>query len=197
MQTADPAIRVDHAVHEDLLVDARCLGPMDPDLVRRVHEAMRGAALAGASIVACTCSTIGGSAESMPTSGRFTALRIDRAMADRAVLLGPRILVAAALESTLGPTADLIQESAALRRTRVEIEPLLIDGAWSHFLSGDQVAYARSIADTIREAKRSVDVVVLAQASMAPAARLLADLGVEVLSSPQLGVRSILARVRA
>ena len=84
-----------------------------------------------------------------------------------------------------------------MRGTPVAIEPILIDGAWSHFLSGDQVAYARSIADTIREAKRLVDVVVLAQASMAPAAELLADLGVEVLSSPQLGVRSILARVRA
>ncbi len=197
MQTADPAIRVDHAVREDLLVDARHVGPTDPDLVQRVHEAMRGAALAGASIVACTCSTIGGSAEAMPSSGRFTALRIDRAMADRAVQRGPRILVAAALESTLGPTADLIQESAAMQGTRVEIELILIDGAWSHFLSGDHLAYARSIADTIRKAKRLVDVVVLAQASMAPAADLLADLGVEVLSSPQLGVRSILARLRA
>ena len=84
-----------------------------------------------------------------------------------------------------------------MRGTPVAIESILIDGAWSHFLSGDHLAYARSIADTIRKAKRLVDVVVLAQASMAPAADLLADLGVEVLSSPQLGVRSILARLRA
>ena len=132
----------------------------------------------------------------MPTHGRFTALRIDRAMADRAAQLGPRILVVAALESTLGPTADLIHESAAMLGTRVNIKPLLVDGAWSQFLSGDQGAYVQTIADTIRNAGRLVDVVNLAQASMAPAEGLLADLGVEVLSSPQLGVRSIMARLR-
>ena len=197
MQAADPAIKVEHAVHEDLLEDARRVGPTDPDLVRRVHEAMRGVALGGASLVVCTCSTIGGSAESMATGGRFTALRIDRAVADRAVQLGPRILVVAALESTLRPTADLIHESAAMLGTRVDIELLLVDGAWSHFLVGDQVAYVQSIANAIRGARRFVDVVVLAQASMAPAAQLLADLAVEVLSSPRLGVRSIVAQLRS
>ena len=197
MQAADPAIKVEHAVHEDLLADARRVGATDPGLVRRVHEAMRGAALGGASLVVCTCSTIGGSAESMPTGGHLTALRIDRAMADRAVQLGSRILVVAALESTLAPTADLIQESAATKGIRVAIDSLLVEGAWSHFLSGNQGAYIRSIADTIREARRSVDVVVLAQASMAPAADLLANLGVEVLSSPRIGVLSLVARLRA
>lgn len=197
MQAADPAIKVEHAVHEDLLGSSRRVGSTDPDLVRRVHQAMRGVALGGASLVVCTCSTMGGSAESMPTHGRFTALRIDRAMADRAAQLGPRILVVAALESTLGPTADLIHESAAMLGTRVNIKPLLVDGAWSQFLSGDQGAYVQTIADTIRNAGRLVDVVNLAQASMAPAEGLLADLGVEVLYSPQLGVRSIMARLRA
>lgn len=80
----------------------------------------------------------------MATDGRFTALGIDRGMADRAVLLDPRILVAAALESTLGPTADLMPESAAMQGTQVKIEPILIDSTWSNFLNGDQVAYDRS-----------------------------------------------------
>ena len=131
---------MEHAVREDLLESARRVCPTDPDLVRRVHEAMHGAALGGASLVVCTCSTIGGSAKSMPTGGRFTALRIDRAMADRAVQLGPRILVVVALESTLGPTTDLIHQSAKVLGTHVNIKPLLVDGACSHFPSGDQVA---------------------------------------------------------
>jgi hypothetical protein len=37
---------------------------------------------------------------------------------------------------------------------------------------------------------------VLAQASMAPAAESLRDLGVDVLSSPGLGVTSLLARLQ-
>jgi hypothetical protein len=47
----------------------------------------------------------------------------------------------------------------------------------------------------VRGAAGNCDVVVLAQASMAPAAQALADLGVEVLSSPQLGVQAALARL--
>ena len=43
-----------------------------------------------------------------------------------------------------------------------------------------------------REAPERAEVVVLAQASMAPAAALLGDLGVEVLSSPALGVAQAL-----
>jgi hypothetical protein len=47
----------------------------------------------------------------------------------------------------------------------------------------------------VRGAAGTCDVVVLAQASMAPAAAMLADLGVEVLSSPELGVQDALAQL--
>ena len=74
---------------------------------------MREAASDGAAVVACTCSTIGGIAERTATGGAFTAQRIDRAMAERAVRAGPRVLIAAALESTLEPTTALILSTAA------------------------------------------------------------------------------------
>ena len=45
----------------------------------------------------------------------------------------------------------------------------------------------------MRAGRGDCDVVVLAQASMAPAAQLLTGLGVEVLSSPGLGVQAITA----
>lgn len=117
-------------------------------------------------------------------------------MADRAVQLGPRILVVAALESTLGPTADLIRESAAALRTEVEFEYLLVREAWAHFLRADRAAYLDAVAAAVRAEQRHANVIVLAQASMAPAADTLSDLGVEVLASPALGVRSIMAHLR-
>ena len=122
-------------------------------------------------------------------------MRIDRAMADRAVRLGPRVLVVAALESTLEPTAQLIRESAAAMATQVELKPLLVEGAWAHFLRQDPAAYAEEVARAVRGAVGTCDVVVLAQASMAGAAALLADVDVQVLSSPQLGVQSSLAQL--
>jgi hypothetical protein len=192
---AAPEVKVDHVVAEDLLAQAQRVGAGDPALIERVQAAMASAADDGAAVVICTCSTIGGAAERAPTDGRFVAMRIDRAMADRAVQLGPRVLVVAALESTLEPTAQLIRESAAAMAAPVELKPLLVEGAWAHFLEQDHGAYAAAVARAVRGAAGTCDVVVLAQASMAPAAPMLADLGVQVLSSPELGVQSALAQL--
>jgi hypothetical protein len=200
VRQADPSLRVDHHVREDLLALARELGSEHPDVVRRVHEAMRAAAEAGASLVVCTCSTIGGIAENMPGPTAFEAMRIDRAMADRAVRPGGVVLVVAALRSTVGPTLDLLRDSAHRLGARVELVPLCVEEAWAFFERGDRTAYLQAIADAITAATRSpssrVSVVVLAQASMAPVVDLLAGTtGVEVLASPRLGVAAALERI--
>lgn len=204
VRAADPAVEVRHVVAEDLLADARRLGADDAGVVRRVHEAMAGAAAAGAQLVVCTCSTVGGSAERTPTGGAFAVARIDRAMADRAVALGPRVLVAVALESTLVPTRQLLEESAAALGRPLALQPLLVPDAWQRFEAGEQAGYLQAVAEAVRaaatEGARSgqrLDAVVLAQASMAQAVPLLQDLGIEVLASPVLGVRAALALLGA
>jgi len=192
LKAADPGVQVDHLVAEPLLDDARRDGVHDPALIRRVHAAMSEAAAHGASVVACTCSTIGGIAERAPAPAGRTFTRIDRAMADRAVQLGPRVLIVAALASTLQPTAHLIGESAAAAHASLVLQTLCVDGAWPHFERGDHAAYIDAVAAAVRAARRTFDVVVLAQASMADAADALHDLGVPVLASPQLGVQAML-----
>jgi hypothetical protein len=196
VKAADPTVQVEHIVAEDLLADAQRVGADDPVLVERIRAAMAGAASNGAAIVVCTCSTIGGAAERAPTGTGAAAARIDRAMADRAVALGPRVLIVAALESTLAPTAKLIQESAAAMHARVELEHLLVGGAWQYFQRGNRDAYIGAVVAAVRAVPRGANVIVLAQASMAPAVEVLKDLGVEVLSSPALGVQSLLAHLR-
>jgi hypothetical protein len=129
----------------------------------------------------------------MPTGNTFKALRIDRAMADRAVRTGPRVLVVAAVESTLAPTMALILSAATNAGVAVQPRTLLVEEAWPHFEAGDNARYIETLARAIRAAAGGADVVVLAQASMAPAAALLADLGIDVLSSPALGARHAVA----
>jgi hypothetical protein len=195
VRQADADLRVEHVVAEQLLADAQRLGANDPSVVQAVRDAMRKAAASGAATVVCTCSTVGGIAETMPTEGRFKAERIDRAMADRAVQLGPRVLVVAALESTLEPTADLILQSASALGRDVMVLPHVVEGAWEHFVAGDMPAYVATIAAAVRALLADASVVVLAQASMAGAAEHLQDLGVEVLSSPRLGVARAVAEL--
>lgn len=191
-----PALQVEHVVDEALLAEAQRVGAHDPALVQRVHATMIDASARGAPLVVCTCSTLGGAAEKTPTGGRFKAARIDRAMADQAVQTGPKILVVAALRSTLGPTTNLIDESATALRLPAQIESLVVEGAWAHFQRGDGPAYLDTVAAAVSAACEGYDVVVLAQASMAPAAAALADLGVPVLASPMLGVQAAIAHLQ-
>ena len=188
MQVHAPDCRVEHLVDESLLRDAQTLGVENAGIVSRVTQRMKEASESGARVVVCTCSTIGGIAEKVDGHGRFVSMRIDRAMADEAVEKGERILIVAALASTIEPTRRLVEDSATIRARQVNIRTMVVQSAWPFFLSGDLAAYYAQIEHAIHGQAGNTDVVVLAQASMAPVAgRFIGD-HLQVLSSPELGV---------
>jgi hypothetical protein len=189
----DPSILARHMVDEDLLNAARAASTINPALEQRIAAAVRRAGGPDGAVVLCTCSTIGGSAEAAGTHTAHTVLRVDRPMAERAVALGRRILLAAALASTIGPTSELIHEAARRAGKQIELIELLCEPAWALFESGDHAGYAQAIAEALRAAAGAADVIVLAQASMAGASPLCADLGIPILSSPRLGLEAAIA----
>jgi hypothetical protein len=190
-----PDLRIRHAVADHLLNEARKTG-MTPEIAREVQTLMADLASTGAPVVVCTCSTIGGAAEATDTGGRFVAMRIDRPMADRAVMLGPDVLVFAALASTFGPTRALLEDSARRANVPLRLEERLIESAWPYFERSDRDGYYQVIADALTTDLTEFGVVVLAQASMAPAADRCRNLTVPILSSPRLGVEAALARLQ-
>ncbi len=147
---------------------------------------------AGCEVVLCTCSTLGGVAEGLSGDG-LEVIRIDRPMLRRAVTLGPRIGVLAALTSTVEPTTRVLAEEAAGAEPGVSFEVTVVDGAWDAFRSGDAEDYRSRIAEAARTLSSRCDVVVLAQASMEPAAALLAGLATPVLTSPRSAVEAVAA----
>ncbi|WP_309059564.1 aspartate/glutamate racemase family protein [Streptomyces sp.] len=179
-----PGLELRHLVAEDLLRRARLAGPeaVAEDVRARVREAVDG----GARAVLCTCSTIGGVAEAAAAEVGVPVLRVDRPMARAAVAAGPRVVVLAALESTVRPTVVLIEEEARRAGRAVEVRTVLVEDAWARFEAGDREGYVRRVADAADEVT-GADVIVLAQASMAPAGRL-STAGVPVLSSPRPGL---------
>ncbi|MET9504932.1 aspartate/glutamate racemase family protein [Streptomyces sp. NPDC006622] len=183
-----PGLELRHFVDEDLLARARDRGP--DAVAAEVGAVLARAVAEGARAVLCTCSTLGAVAEAVAESAgvRVPVLRVDRPMAAAAVAAGPRVVVLAALESTLGPTAELVAEEAARAGRPVRVRTLLVDDAWDRFEAGDTEGYVRLVAataDTVTGA--DADAVVLAQVSMAPAQHL-ATTSVPVLSSPAPGL---------
>ncbi|MEW2635324.1 aspartate/glutamate racemase family protein [Streptomyces sp. NPDC048389] len=185
-----PSLAMRHLVHEELLARAVREGPeaVAGDVAAVLAEVVAD----GARAVLCTCSTIADVAEACGPALGVPVLRVDRPMA-AAAARHRRIVVIAALQSTLAPTTALIRDEAAGRET--ELRTVVVEGAWERFEAGDQDGYLAAVAAAVDEVG-DADVVVLAQASMAGAAERTRS-RVPVLASPRPGLRAAAAAVAA
>ncbi|MFE2087645.1 arylsulfatase [Streptomyces sp. NPDC059460] len=184
--TDHPGLALRHLVYEDLLARARDAGP--EAVQGEIQALLAGAVAEGASAVLCTCSTIGGVAESAAAALGVPVLRVDRPMAADAVGRG-RVVVLAALADTLAPTLALLAEEAGDRAA--DIGTVLVEGAWARFEAGDRDGYLELVAaaaDRVADA----DVIVLAQASMADAVTRTVT-RIPILSSPRPGLAAAAA----
>jgi hypothetical protein len=186
-----PDVQVKHIVDEAVLREAVAAGAVTPNLAQHVNAQMADVTRDG-GIVLCTCSTIGGLAEATGPN----VLRVDRPMAEKAVSIGNRIAIAATLKSTLVPTRELIEKVSAEMNKPVQISEWFLESAWPFMERGDKAGYFAEIARVVENKLQlePVDVVVLAQASMAGAEPLCAHLGTPVFSSPRLGLEAALKR---
>ncbi|KHT62837.1 hypothetical protein RJ45_15180 [Photobacterium gaetbulicola] len=184
---ADKSVTISHHVNEQLLKQAIVDG-LTSNVVNLVQQEIHEIAIAGADIIICTCSTIGDAAEQ---TANITArvIRVDRPMAEQAVL-NNSIHVLAALESTIEPTIELLQQCAKQLNQSPNIACTVIPDAWQYYANGDTAAYARAIAKAtvqhVEQNSLSCDTIVLAQASMAPALEYIHQTSIAVLSSPAL-----------
>jgi hypothetical protein len=140
----------------------------DPALLEEVAVLLR--AMAGeADAVLLTCSTIGEAVERTQDAA-CPVLRADAALATAAVRSGGEVTVLYAAPSTRASTWKLFSEAAA--RTGADVGLYGVPGAWALFQGGRLDEYHAAIARAARGRRGRV---ALAQASMAPAAALLAE----------------------
>ncbi|MFC0328581.1 aspartate/glutamate racemase family protein [Paenibacillus sepulcri] len=147
---------------------------------------------AGADVILSACSSVGQLADRADSRMSVPVLRIDEAMASEAVRRADRIGVAATLQTTLGPTMQLIREKAAQAGKEVELVPGLADRAYGKLMQGDREGHDEELAKTLMDLAGRTDVVVLAQASMARVVAKLPDAArSKFLSSPRSGMESV------
>lgn len=190
-----PHARRFHIVDESLLSVTRTVGELTPATRRRVLGHLESAAAAGADLVVVTCSSIGPAVDASAFFLDVPAVRIDRAMAEEAVRTGSRVGVLATLATTLDPTVALVAECGKVAGADVEVTAGLCEGAFDALLAGDREQHDELVRKGLRDLLGRVDVVVLAQASMARVVETVpeAERTVPVLSSPRLGMQSVAA----
>jgi Asp/Glu/hydantoin racemase len=186
-----PKVTVFHMVDESLIRNTVAAGRLEKVTIRRVISMVDSARMAGADAVLVTCSSIGEAVTMAAKLFDFPVVRVDDAMAEEAVATGRRVGVLATLRTTLEPTTALVRSKA--NGHEITIVDRLCDGAFEAVMAGDVAKHDAMVCAALMKLQSEVDVVVLAQASMA---RVLAHmkpgaLTVPVLSSPELGVRRV------
>ena len=188
-----PDVDVFHIVDESLLSLTRQEGTVSPLTKRRVADYIASAEAAGADAVLVTCSSVGPGVDATQPFATVPLLRVDQAMVDDAVRRGERIGVLATLSSTLEPTVDLVHRRAEAAGRHVEVTARVCEGAFDAIRRGDTEHHDKLVRDGLVELIGDVDVVVLAQASMARIAEQLSDeeRRVPVLSSPRPAMEAV------
>lgn len=144
----------------------------------------------GADVVLSACSTVGAFAEEADRLLRVKVCRIDEAMCELAVKRGSVISVFATLQSTLEPTAELIERKAKELSKAPVIHTVLVEGAYAALMNGQKDVHDAKIREAVAAYTEQSDVIVLAQASMAPAVGEESD---RILTSPRLGIEKLKA----
>ncbi|XWX05427.1 aspartate/glutamate racemase family protein [Aggregatilineales bacterium SYSU G02658] len=191
-----PDVDVYHIVDESLLQNTIRAGQLQPATTRRLITLIGLAQESGADAVLVTCSSIGSAVELSRAAVDIPVFRVDEPMADEAIRLGQRIGVAATLRTTLDPTAALIRARAAqAQRSDVTVITELCEGAFEAVVAGNTQRHDELVAQGLERLAPQVDVIVLAQASMARAVDALPPESsaqrVPILTSPRSGVMQV------
>ena len=186
-------IKVFNISDDSLIKNTIERGALTSDTSRRVVNYVASAEEAGADFILVTCSSIGPAVETAATLVDVPVLRVDQPMADKAVQMGSKIGVVATLPTTLEPTSDLVRRRAILAGKEIELTSRLCEGAFDALMSGKPELHDESVASALKELSQQVDVILLAQASMARVVNQLADEDkkVPILTSPELAVQHL------
>ncbi|TPG52121.1 aspartate/glutamate racemase family protein [Sphingomonas glacialis] len=193
-----PDVRILHFVDESTIKNTIAAGHLEKATMRRVINLVGSTFDAGCDVALVTCSSIGAAVDMAAALYDQPVLRVDRAMAEKAVATGTRIGVVATLSTTLDPTVELIRRVAAEQGKQVEIVAHVCEGAFAAVMAGDGATHDRIVGAALTETMQGMDVIVLAQASMARVVAALpaGAVAAPVLASPELGIahaRDVLA----
>jgi Asp/Glu/hydantoin racemase len=190
-----PNIDAFHMVDESLLQDLMRQRPVE-GITRRLVTFVGLAVDAGAELVVFTCSSTSPLIDTARRCHQVPILKVDDPMAERAVLSGERIGILCTTNSTVAPSSDLIAQHAARLERVVSVEAVLVDNAFAALQRGDRAVHDELVQAAAADLSGRMDVVVLAQASMAHLAGLLASrLSVPVLSSPPILMETLRDRL--
>lgn len=178
-----------------ILAEVREAGYVTPTAAAHLMGMYTQAVAQGAEAILNICSSVGEVADAFQPAAAYIGVpvvRVDEKMCREAVRTGLRVGVLATLPTTLEPTKGTIRRVARAMGKHVE----LVDGLVDAF-GMNQTQFRQLLIGAAREICDRVDVIVLAQGSMAYVEKdIEAACGIPTLSSPRFGAAALKAALQ-
>lgn len=185
-----PDVTVYQIIDDSLIKEVNANGGPTIGVKRRMYNYFQQAESLGVDAILNQCSSVGEVADAIKPFLSIPVVKIDEAMAEKAVSLGRKIAVVATVPTTVGPSVRLIEQKARESGREIEIETHLVKDAMMILIEqGDVETHNRMVLGEVEAAAENCDVVVLAQGSMTVLLPLLGHIQKPVLTSPRLGIQ--------
>ncbi len=194
----DQDFTTSHISDETIIKSILKNGGLTKYAARRVCTHAAAAEESGADIIQFTCSSVTPVIDSALNLVDIPILSVDSPMALEAVSNYFSIGVTATNPGTLTPSTELLIKTAENLGKKVNITPLLCEGAYDALFRGDTETHDRIVLKNLQKLSDSCDVIVLAQASMSRVAEKIPenDRIIPVLSSPRSAIKELANQVR-
>ena len=187
-----PNVRVYQIIDDSLLDETVDNGSPTKGVINRMYAYYKCAESLGVDLILNQCSSVGEVVDILRPMINVPIVKIDEPMARKAVSLGKKIAMVATVQSTVGPSGRLIENTAKAMGKEIELDQRLVNGAMMILVkTGDKEKHNAMVLGDVKEAAKTSDVVVLAQGSMMALQPLRGDIDKPVLTSPRLAVEYI------
>ena len=184
-----PEAEIFNIVDDSLLHDVMANGGVNEKITGCVCYYFLAGDRNGADLIFNQCSSVGKAADVAKQLVSIPVVKVDEAMAEKAVSEGKKIGVVATVKCTMRPSCDLVLEKAAEMGEKVEVVEYLVDGALDILMKEkNREKHNELVLGMIKKAEAECDIILLAQGSMVVLLPLLEDTKKQVLTSPRLGV---------
>jgi Asp/Glu/hydantoin racemase len=189
-----PEAQVSNLLDDDLMPAYTREGGLTPHITERICALALYAARTGADGILFTCSVFPQAEDMAKQLVRIPLLKPDEAMIVAALDAGARIGVVATNPPAAPAAAAQLRAGAEARGLRIHVTESVAEGAFAIGNAGDSATHDRMVVEAAARIAGQVDVLCLAQVSMALARRAVqAAVTVPVLTSPDTAV----ARLKA
>ncbi len=187
-----PGVELVNIIDDSLLDEVKKNGTLTPAILSRMCQYVQIADKLAPDLIFNQCSSVGEAFDLAKQCTSRKTLKIDEAMAEKAVALGMKIGVIATVASTMLPSCNLVKTKAEEVGKKVEVREYLVDGALDILMKEKNVEkHNQLVLDQIQKAAEENDVVVLAQGSMTSLLPYLDGIAKPVLTSPRLAIERI------